>query len=282
MPVGPPKQRAVLAALAFSVGLPVPVNVLIERVWSDDPPAAARTSVQSYVTRLRKVLRRAAEPNGTARLDRAGDGYRLTVPGPEVDLNRARELSREARARLAGDDFTGAARLAAAGLILWQGEPLAGMTGDWADRVRAGLASERLTLLGAHAHALLGLDRPHDVVEVLAGAVVEYPGAEQLTTQLMIALHRCGRPAEALDAYRRLREHLVGTLGVDPGPEVQRLHRVLLEPDSEPVDHVDKIVEGMRGLIGFYNRQETIAEEQRLQMRRSLENCISAAELLLK
>ncbi|GGN46083.1 winged helix-turn-helix domain-containing protein [Actinoplanes campanulatus] len=94
--MGPPKQRAVLAALAYSVGQPVPVSVLIERVWCDSPPAEARTSIQAYVTRLRRLT----GPERPIDIARAGDGYQLNLPWPDVDVNRTRHLARQARSSL--------------------------------------------------------------------------------------------------------------------------------------------------------------------------------------
>ena len=312
--VGPPKQRAVLAALAYSVGLPVPVGVLIERVWGDSPPAEARTSLQSYIARLRQTLRRAGDADGAVRLERAGDGYLLAAPVTVVDVHRARDLSRQARAGVEAADHDEAARLSRAALDLWRGEPLAGIAGDWADRVRAGLTGERQTLLVVNAQAQLARGRPHDVVQTLVEAVAEHPDAEQLTTLLMVALYRCGRAAEALDAYRRLSRHLVAHLGVEPGPEARRLHRAILSPDpdpglsggsppaiappsaptgpppgpagspdrpADPVRHIDRLVDQMHTLIRGYARQqarqEETTEEFRAQLRRSLEHCLSAA-----
>ncbi|MBW6439731.1 AfsR/SARP family transcriptional regulator [Actinoplanes hulinensis] len=281
--VGPPKQRAVLAVLAYSVGQPVPVSVLIERVWCDSPPAEARTSIQAYVTRLRRLT----GPEQPIDIARAGDGYQLNLPWPDVDVNRARRLAQEARSSLEAGDHGEASRLSRDAIDLWRGEPLAGVTGTWADRVRAGLVGEHLSLLAVHARALLDLDRRHDAVAVLTEAVAEHPGAEQLTGQLMVALQRCGQPVEALAAYRRLHRHLADHLGVEPGPELRRLHQALLQPKPEPgrplplaadaAGHVDEITEEMRGLIRCCHRQGSIADEHRARLRRSLEYCLSAA-----
>ena len=223
---GPAKQSCVLAVLACSPGQPVPVDTLIDRVWSQYPPRHARDALYLYASRLRHVLRSAG-----IHLDKTGSGYRLDVPPDEVDLHLARTLAAEARAaRRAGSTGTAVERYRRA-TALWRGTPLSGVGGDWAAGVREALDRERLILLGERFEIELELDRHAEVLTELSALASAYPLAEPLVGQLMLALHRSGRTAEALDCFARTRERLREELGVDPGPALSGLHRQLLRGD---------------------------------------------------
>ncbi|MBX6722955.1 MAG: AAA family ATPase, partial [Dactylosporangium sp.] len=232
---GSPKQQILLAALALDLNQAVPVEILVERLWGDHPPTAARSSLYAYVTRIRRLLAATADSRPPIRLCRRGSGYALEADPETVDIHRVRDLVR--RAREAGGSPEALALLRQA-LGCWRGEPLAGLSGDWVERVREGLERERLDVLIARFDLELRLSRPEPVIGELSAAVAAHPLAEPLVGQLMVALYRSGRVSEALacfaDARRRIREHL----GVEPGRDLRDLHQRMLRDDPDlGVDH---------------------------------------------
>lgn len=206
--LGPAKQRCVLAVLLAQAGRPVPTDVLIARVWGTTPPAEARGTLYSYLTRLRRILA------GTgAGPERTAGGYVLAVPADRVDLHR----------------FMAAGDLAAA-CAQWRGEPLYGLSGDWVEQVRAGLRRRHVALLAAWADAALAAGDAAAVVERLGGALDEYPHAESLIEVFLRALRADGRTAEALEFFEAKRTQLRADLGVRPGVALREIHRQLLGP----------------------------------------------------
>ncbi|WP_018350606.1 AfsR/SARP family transcriptional regulator [Longispora albida] len=229
--VGSGKQACFVAALALYAGQPVPMDTLISRVWGEAPPPAVRSTLYSQIARIRRLI-----PAGL--IARRGGGYVLDVPLSSVDVFRMRALAAEGSAAACSGDLAGATALWREAAALWRGPALAGATGDWADRTRAGLDQERLALLGQLHDAELALGRHAEIVAALAGLVAEYPLNEPLTGQLMLALHRSGRTAEALDRYAQARARLRDELGTEPGPALADLHQQLLlgaPPATDPV-----------------------------------------------
>jgi DNA-binding SARP family transcriptional activator len=229
---GQPRQRAVLAALTVDVGRLVTVAALVDRVWGDEPPPGARRSLYSHIARVRRTLASANAADGpdqaTARLDRATGGYLLDLPPDAVDLHRFRRLV--GRARDSGGPQR--LRLLREAQGLWRGEPLAGVPGPWAQRMRESWRQEYLdaTVEWAQSEVLDG--RPGTVVGRLTDLLAEYPLVESLAAAVMRALYAAGRSAEALDRYAVIRQRLVDQLGTDPGGELQRLHLAILRGES--------------------------------------------------
>jgi DNA-binding SARP family transcriptional activator/tetratricopeptide (TPR) repeat protein len=224
---GPPQQRLVLAVLAMQAGQVVPASELIDAVWQEQPPRSARTSLQALVTRLRQLL--AEVPGG--RVVRHGDGYRLRVGPGTVDVQQFRRLARvgreaaDSRAALAAFDQA---------LALWRGPALADVPETAKiEAIRAGLAEERLSAKQHRLAALLELGRAQEAAGELAGLLAEHPLAERLASMLMVALYRSGRRGDALLVFREIRGRLAGQLGVEPGPDLQRLHQQVLAGDRE-------------------------------------------------
>jgi hypothetical protein len=116
---------------------------------------------------------------------------------------------------------------------LWRGEPLAGLTGDWARQTRAVLELERLAATIDRATVELALGNEADIAGELSGLVSQHPFVESIVEHLMVALYRSGRQAEALDAYRQARQRLIGELGAEPGPGLRNLHQRILQGDPE-------------------------------------------------
>jgi len=227
--LGTPQQQAVLAALLLRTRQAMSRDQLVEAVWGAGVPPSAVGVVQSYVARLRRVL----EPDRPVRaspqvLVASGDGYVLRVEACQVDLGTFEERRAAARAaRAAGDLGAAAARLAQA-MELWWGTALAGIPGPFAQIQRDRLTELRLATLETRLELDLEIGRHSEVVGELAALVAENPLREGLRGQLMMALARSGRQAEALAAYDECRHRLADELGIDPGAQLQKLHRAIL------------------------------------------------------
>lgn len=222
--LGHARQRCVLAVLLVDAGRVVPVGVVLDRVWSDRLPRNARVTLSGYVSRLRRLL--AAVPE--VGLTRQADGYRLAVDPMTVDLHRFRDLVAQARAATARDVGT---TLFGEALALWRGQAFGTLDTPWLNCVRDELAAERLaTELDRNDLALEQGQHVALLAELSAGAAA-HPWDERLAGQLMLALYRCGRQAEALRHYDELRSRLADEVGIDPSPSLQRLHRRVLTAD---------------------------------------------------
>jgi DNA-binding SARP family transcriptional activator len=211
----------------------VGVERLVDELWGEDPPDAAAHILQVYVANLRKVLEpeRARRAAGTV-LRTQPPGYRVD-PGPDgLDLTRFERLTAEGRAALAAGNPAEAARLLRQGLDLWRGPALADVvlaTSGQGERVR--LEERRLAAIEDRLEAELALGRHRELVAELEALVAAHPLRERLHGQHILALYRCGRQAEALEAYRRTRETLAEELGIDPSRPLQELERAVLAQD---------------------------------------------------
>ncbi|MFD9737848.1 BTAD domain-containing putative transcriptional regulator [Umezawaea sp. NPDC059074] len=223
---GPARQRCVLAALAVDAGRVVPVDRLVDRVWGEDPPRHARATLVNYLSRLRVLLAGADTP-----VTRSPGGYALGCAPSLVDLHRFDEL--RARARAAPDDGQRVALLEQA-LGEWQGEALTGVDGDWAAAERDRLHQRRRDAECDLTDARLRLGHGEDLVAALSARAADRPLDERVAAQLVLALHRAGRTADALAHYRRVREELVDQLGTDPGPALRDAHQRVLDADPAP------------------------------------------------
>ncbi|MFG1875223.1 tetratricopeptide repeat protein [Sphaerisporangium sp. NPDC049003] len=225
--LGPPRQRAVWAAVAVDTPRPVPVETLVDRVWGEAPPERARHTLHVYLARMRRVLEQVSTgEEGSARLRRRSGGYVLDVDPDSIDLHRFRRLVGQARiGKCAETEEAGLLRQA---LGLWRGAPLCGIEGDWADRVRQAWHQQHLDTAVRWAQAELRLGEAATVIGPLADLLLENPLAEPLVTALMRALHAAGRIPEALDCYDTFRRRMADQLGLDPGKELRELHRALL------------------------------------------------------
>jgi len=211
--------------LGMRAGYVVPFDELAAAMWDGEPPRSARNSVHVVLTHLRKAVAVTAG----VQLRRCGDGYQLAADPDTVDVHRFRRLARAARG--AQDPWSAVSAFDEA-LGLWRGPALAGAADSArAGQVRSGLAGERLAVLEDRAGALLRCGRQADVAEQLPGLLAEYPLREQLAGLLMVALYRCGQQAEALAVFRAMRARLAGELGIEPGPDLQHLHRRILAAD---------------------------------------------------
>ncbi|REE94960.1 BTAD domain-containing putative transcriptional regulator [Thermomonospora umbrina] len=227
------KVRALLAALLAQEGRPVSADRLIEDLWGDRLPADPAGVLRTKVSQLRRALED-AEPGARKLVVAQAPGYALDVPADAVDAGRFQELA--ALARTADDPRTRASVLGDA-LALWRGPAFAEFADSgFARPAVVRLEERRLAALEERLNARLALGEHAALVAELADLVARHPLRERLRAAHMRALYRAGRPGEALDSYRELRERLAGELGLDPGPELTELHQRMLrrDPDLDP------------------------------------------------
>jgi DNA-binding SARP family transcriptional activator len=222
------KQRTLLAALLLAASPVVAVDDLAGLLWDQEPPASARVTLQNYVKRLRQTL----GEHGRDRVRTHPGGYSISVDDGELDVSRFWKLAGSARAAARDGSWDEAEQQASAALSLWRGEPLTDVASEaLAAREVPRLAELRLQALEARLDAELHLGCHAEAVPALQRLVREHPLREHPHAMLMLALYRCERQAEALDAYQVARRTLVRELGVEPGAELRELHRRILAAD---------------------------------------------------
>ena len=223
--LGPQKQRALLAVLLLGANETVSSGRLIEDLWEDEPPERADKAIQTYVSRLRKVL-----PGDL--LCTRPHGYELRLERESLDLHEFERLAGDGRAALAQGDVEQAAADLRDALALWRGTPLAEFDSEpFAARESTRLGELRLALLEDRIDADLARRRHAVVVGELESLIAHHPFRERLRGQLMLALYRSGRQAEALTAFQDARRTLVRELGIEPGRALQDLERAILRQD---------------------------------------------------
>jgi YVTN family beta-propeller protein len=219
--LGGGKQRTLLAILALRAGRVVPVDALIDGLWGERPPPTAAKSVQVYVSRLRKSL-------GESAIVTRAPGYLLDVAPEDVDLLRFERMVEEAR----HEPPAAAAATLRAALELWRGPALADVQEEPYVRTDAARLEElRLGAVQARIEADLALGEDAQVIGELEGLVRAHPYREPFRRQLMLALYRSGRQAEALEVYRETRQALSDELGLEPGDDLRDLERRILAHD---------------------------------------------------
>jgi WD40 repeat protein/DNA-binding SARP family transcriptional activator len=244
--LGGPKQRAVLAHLLLRANHVVPTEVLIDEVWGEEPPETARNALQSYASHLRKAL-------GAERLEGSRAGYRLRAEPSELDAVRFQSLLRDAR-RLLPIDARAAVGAFDHALALWRGPAFADLAAEPSLRAEAARFDEmRLGAQEDRIEAQLTIGQQADVIGELEGLAARYPLRERLWEQLMLALYRSGRQGEALAAFQRARDILADELGIDPSPELRRLHERILAQSPD----LDASGEPLRG----YRLLERLGED---------------------
>jgi predicted ATPase/DNA-binding SARP family transcriptional activator len=224
LPLAGAKQRALLALLLLNANRVVSRDRLIGELWGDEPPATAVTSLQVYVSRLRKLL-----PAET--LLTRPPGYLLAVEPDELDLRRFERLLAEGHEALAGGDAERAAVVLHEALELWRGPALAEFAFEPFAQAEIGrLEDLRLSAVEERIEADLALGRHADLIGELEALIAENPHRERLRGQLILALYRSGRQAEALEAYQQARRAL-DDLGIEPSEELQHLEKQILTHD---------------------------------------------------
>jgi DNA-binding SARP family transcriptional activator/Tfp pilus assembly protein PilF len=223
---GHARQRAVLAVLVLDMGRVVPLEALIDRVWGEDAPRSVRNVVYGYVARIKALLAGANEPGVS--LSRHPGGYLLHAGPDRVDAVRFRRLV--ADAAIAPDDERAATALGQA-VELWRGPALAGVDSPWLNAMRARLELERTDAVLDLGEIRLRRGEHGALAGELAALAAAAPADERLIGQLMLALYRCGRQAEALRWFEQTRHYLASELGADPSPPLAALHQQILRAD---------------------------------------------------
>jgi DNA-binding SARP family transcriptional activator len=243
--LGGQKQRALLALLLLDPNRVVSTDRIVDALWGEQPPRTAATSLQNFVSQLRKLL-------GPETLVTKPPGYELRLAGEQLDLQRFRRLVDEAR----GEPPEERAERLRRALALWRGPPLADLGFEsFAQSEIVRLEEFRLAVIEDRVEAELEAGRHAELAGELETLAEEHPLRERLRAQLMLALYRAGRQAEALQIYHDTRRVLVEELGIDPSPSLQHLHGSILRQDpgleiggpaaAAPADRVHDVVETM-------------------------------------
>ncbi|MEN8113120.1 MAG: BTAD domain-containing putative transcriptional regulator [Actinomycetota bacterium] len=231
--LGGRRQRTVLAVLLLNANRTTPTEQLIDLVWGEDPPATARRSSQVYVSRLRQLL-------GVDRIESVDPGYLLRIEDGELDANRFAESVTAARAAVRGDRER-ALRSYDEALGMWRGAALADLAGDSeiGSRTRS-LDEARLTAIEERFDVALALGRLDETIGGLEENLGEHPYRERFWAQLMIALYRAGRQADALRAFTRARTRLVDDLGIEPSSDLREVEERILNQDPSLLVHAEQ------------------------------------------
>jgi DNA-binding SARP family transcriptional activator/tetratricopeptide (TPR) repeat protein len=235
--LGPPQQRAVLVALAARANRTMSRSELIEAVWGDNSPASATSAAYTYIAGLRQVLEPEPEPERDRRRPRqvligTPSGYSLRLQPGAIDTDVFHQHVDNARqSRLTGD-LDEAIQSFNSALALWHGTPFSGVPGPFAAAERMRVTDMYWAAVEEHAETTIAAGRHTDVASDLVGRIHEQPLRERLCGLLMLALYRSGRQAEALAVFQDARRLLVQELGIEPGPDLQRLHHQILTSDA--------------------------------------------------
>ena len=227
------KERSLVAALALAAGSVVSTDSLIWSLWGEEPPSAARKTLQTYIWNLRQVL-------GPDTVVTDPVGYRLRVDPKAVDIHCFRELVRTGDEALRRGDVEQAGAVLRQALAMWRDEPFTGVaqhTGLAAEAVR--LQQERLAAVEARIAADLAAGLHGELVGELELLVQQHPFRERLWAHLMVALYRSGRQADALATYQRVRRLLADELGLEPGGELRRVEGAILRQHEETSSRVE-------------------------------------------
>ncbi|MFD2419625.1 BTAD domain-containing putative transcriptional regulator [Amycolatopsis pigmentata] len=230
--LGAAARRALLTVLALQANQVVARSELIDALWGTSPPASANGSIYTYVSALRAAL----EPERTQRsaneiLASSGAGYRLHWDPEAIDVVRFENLREDARRLERDHDHAGALDALEEALGLYRSAPLEGLPGPFAARQRERLTELRLDTVERRARLKLELGRHTEVVAELTEPAHEHPTRESLQSLMLLALHRSGRSAEALELFAGLREATIEQLGTEPGPEVTKRHEQIKNDD---------------------------------------------------
>jgi predicted ATPase/DNA-binding winged helix-turn-helix (wHTH) protein len=259
LPLGGQRQRALLALLVLGRGRPVSADRLADELWAGRPPEGASTTLRSYVSKLRSALGKGPSITG------GSGGYAIAVDPQTVDAQRFERLAEEGREALERGAASRAAERLREGLELWRGRPF----GDLGDEGSLRLEAERLEELRLHAlegriEADLALGKGGELVEELETLVRTHPYRERFWRQLMLALYRADRQADALAAYRRAREVLDEELGLEPSEELRQLEQAILRHDVEEAKPPEERHNLPAEVTTFVGRQRELGELEAL------------------
>jgi SARP family transcriptional regulator, regulator of embCAB operon len=234
VPLGTPKQRAVLALLVINRNRPVSIEALITALWEQWPPPGARASIHSYVSNLRKLISGVGiDPRSV--LVAAPPGYRLNIPDAACDLGRFITDKNAGVHAAAAGQFEQASQYLSAALAQWRGPVLDDLRdSQFVDAFATALAEDKVLAHTARAEAEIACGRGYAVIAELETLTAEHPYREPLWAQLITAYYVTDRQSDALEAYRRVKTTLADDLGIDPGPTLRALHERILR--QEPLN----------------------------------------------
>jgi predicted ATPase/DNA-binding SARP family transcriptional activator len=262
--LGGPRQRALLALLLLEPGRPIATDRLEDELWHGAPPRGAATTLRAYVSKLRGVL------GDDAPIASTESGYAIDVQPDRIDASRFERLTKEGQAALARGAVVRAAERFQAALLLWRGNPFAGLSDDGALRLEAErLAELRLLAVEGRIEAELVLGQDAQLVDELEALVREHPYRERLWRQLMLSLYRADRQADALAAYRRGRA-LLDELGLEPSAELKALEQSILRQDVPPAARPEQRHNLPAAVTSFVGRERELGELEHLLARNRL------------
>lgn len=233
-----PRQRIVLSMLLLEPNRVVAVDRLVDAVWDTTPPSTAKEQIRICVSSIRRRLTAGGVPNT---IITRPPGYFIECTDENLDLLAFESLVSSSRVNVARHRPTEAIDAFRRALALWRGKPLAGTNSQLIESIRVGLDERRLAVVEEYVAAQLGSGQrhepaqEHELIRELVELVAANPFRERLRAQLMIALHRAGRRAEALETYRAGRQLFVEKLGLEPGDELVRLEHAILRGDTQRV-----------------------------------------------
>jgi DNA-binding SARP family transcriptional activator len=233
VPLGPPKQRVVFGTLLLHANEVVSTDRLVDELWGERPPPSAPKVIQGYVSQLRKALEEAGAADV---IETRAPGYMASVADEELDAERFRRLIAQARSLYEEHDARAALGAYDRALGCWRGPAFADVPFESFGRSESERLEElRLAAIAERVDCELELGRHERVVAELESLVAEHPLRERFRAQLMLALYRSGRQADALAAYQEARRRLVDELGIEPGPELRALEQAILRQDDSLV-----------------------------------------------
>lgn len=230
--LGPVRQQALLVALLLRPDQTVSRQELLDGVWGAEPPGTGGKVIPVYVHRLRERLRGADGSPSECVIRRDRSGYRFVSGDASVDAARLEQVAAEARAARESGDLDAAAGTLARALALFEGEPLPGLPGPFAEGERLRLAERRIALVQERLECRLRLGRYAEAVAELSALTAMHPHRESLAALLMRALYGNGRQTDALSVFKQVRTRLVADLAVEPGEELRRVHQAVLRADD--------------------------------------------------
>jgi SARP family transcriptional regulator, regulator of embCAB operon len=272
VPIGTPKQRAVLASLVMNRNRPVAADSLINAVWGEDAPAEARASLHAYVSNLRRLLG-SVGVDGRSMLEKVSPGYRLNIDELSVDLGRfIRERNAGVQAATAGR-FDKASSHYSNALAQWRGDVLEDLRAfDFVSVFATAMTDEKVATHIALAESEIACGRAKLITGELERLVAEHPFREPAWEQLMIAYYVSARQSDALDAYQRLKTVLADELGIDPSRALRDLHERILR--QEPMDATPPPDTTLAGtFISLANRTAINTGKERAQLRAATGEC---------
>ncbi len=225
------RQQIVLAMLLLEANQVVPLGRLVDAVWEDAPPATAKSQIQICISTIRRNLSKAGLGD---RVVTSPAGYQIRVADGELDLRTFNDLIGEGRTAVREHRLEAAASAFRRALALYQGWPLSGLDSRVVRAAAARLAERRLTVAEEYLEVELRLGRHRELIEELMALVTEHPLRERLWHQLMTALYRSGRQADALAAYQKARQASVDDLGLEPSEPLRLLEKAILTGNAEP------------------------------------------------